>query len=713
MKTVVVAVMLLLSFSLIDARGQGTTPYWELLPGPPGFASYFLLANDSQRIATSSGSAVYIYSPQSKTWIVLKGAEGLYQPIKQMNFAPHYAQTFLTFGDTSYAAYHDTVYYTTDYGNSWKLIGSFGGHHESAIVDIIRMTDSHIVILNDSSQLFVSADRFTTIDTEHAPDFARAIWEQNDTLTIATIGGKLYESSDLGKHWRLSFDLNEDSTQNYFYLTRKNNFWVLRTSHNAVSNYSLWISLDHGASWRRTLLPDTMASLAGIDNEGRIYISDFYSAAAWRSDDTGLTWKAIVYQFDFIIARDNTLYADGGGSAASHHQLIFFSSNYGDTWDTVSYAGIACVPIGMTHSSSPTWLSALDSVYYTHDNGATWNGYSSVSGMLSTRPDSVNAMMLNTTEMIYPIGLFPLCNNSNASGIGVITSHLNVWLATSSVVGTWEESLDTGCDYESPTNDTISSSPIVAIIETNNDTVLAISKTNIVRSYSISEVPDTVTPEKAAMPTGAVTRDSSGVIYIAMDDGSIFYTRNNADTWEKFSSPITDISSVISSLASGPQGYMFAVDSNKSNGTTSVFEYSPKGSWSDITTGLRTGSPDSTHVTTIWCNGGYAFAGTSNMGLFRGINPIVGNEAVTIDYLKTNEITLAPNPAQDMVECSWPGGAHEIVLVDVLGHIVQSYPVVSSAMSLHISMQGLAAGTYFVRVSFANGTIETRTLVVE
>jgi hypothetical protein len=76
-------------------------------------------------------------------------------------------------------------------------------------------------------------------------------------------------------------------------------------------------------------------------------------------------------------------------------------------------------------------------------------------------------------------------------------------------------------------------------------------------------------------------------------------------------------------------------------------------------------------------------------------------------------ITLTPNPAQDMVECSWPGGGREIALVDVLGHIVRSYPVASSATSLRIPTHGLAAGTYYVRVTFANGTVETRPLAVE
>jgi hypothetical protein len=76
-------------------------------------------------------------------------------------------------------------------------------------------------------------------------------------------------------------------------------------------------------------------------------------------------------------------------------------------------------------------------------------------------------------------------------------------------------------------------------------------------------------------------------------------------------------------------------------------------------------------------------------------------------------VHIFPNPAQDMVECSWPGGAREIALLDVLGHIVQSYPVASSAMSLRIPTHGLAAGTYYVRVTFANGTVETRPLAVE
>jgi hypothetical protein len=76
-------------------------------------------------------------------------------------------------------------------------------------------------------------------------------------------------------------------------------------------------------------------------------------------------------------------------------------------------------------------------------------------------------------------------------------------------------------------------------------------------------------------------------------------------------------------------------------------------------------------------------------------------------------VTLMPNPANSEVKCTWPGGAREIALIDVQGNIVHRYSPATTASSLSIATQGLAKGSYYVRITFSNGTTETHPLAVE
>jgi hypothetical protein len=80
---------------------------------------------------------------------------------------------------------------------------------------------------------------------------------------------------------------------------------------------------------------------------------------------------------------------------------------------------------------------------------------------------------------------------------------------------------------------------------------------------------------------------------------------------------------------------------------------------------------------------------------------------VRSSFIINKSVTLIPNPAQDEVECAWSGSAKEVELIDVLGNIVHAYTASSTPSDIHIPLKGLAFGSYYIRIAFTDGSIQT------
>jgi hypothetical protein len=96
-------------------------------------------------------------------------------------------------------------------------------------------------------------------------------------------------------------------------------------------------------------------------------------------------------------------------------------------------------------------------------------------------------------------------------------------------------------------------------------------------------------------------------------------------------------------------------------------------------------------------------------GVQRKVNP---ESSVGTNQSAYHELaTLTPNPARDEVLCSWSGSAREIQLFDVLGNIVRKIPVSSTTVDIQIALKGLASGSYYLRISYLDGAVQTYKLV--
>lgn len=81
------------------------------------------------------------------------------------------------------------------------------------------------------------------------------------------------------------------------------------------------------------------------------------------------------------------------------------------------------------------------------------------------------------------------------------------------------------------------------------------------------------------------------------------------------------------------------------------------------------------------------------------------------------EMTLFPNPVQDVLQVSWaaaPAGAYELVISDLAGRTVLVHPFVASAGSgiLPVSMETMTGGVYMVTLRSAAGAVIARQKVM-
>lgn len=723
---------LALTFIGLSAFAQGAAPFWESLPGPQGPGLNIIFRADSS-ISQKIGGTVYIYDTASKRWVPRYSDE---RPV------PYKSTAHLLYSIPArqvlpyvYAAYKDTLFYSPDSGLSWQVVGRFGSGRNSHSVQSLIKTPTHVLLVSDSNRLYSSTDNFVTIDTEALPELFSSFDNDADTVYLYTVHGNIYRSIDFGKNWRMTFNMHDTASNWSAVVWRIGSLWFLGSAqlNPLSSNLHLAYSRDKGNNWIQMTTPisDKWPEFEGIDHEGRIYL--YFSSAGqtnFRTDDSGQTWhKLSISDPSLLIDRAGTVYS---GS--------LYSTDHGETWDTISSALTACLPSTMISFGDSSVLGTMDSygvLHSTGNNGQSWNDnylgllQSNDPLQLSLRPDSTQWLMLNTTRKINPSGGSRyLCWSSHVetSGIGTITSGFHVWVASArsfwvhrwdpSGKGSWHdtlvsqfalsESTDIGCSYFSGLFDTLSSTPILQVLESAHDTILAVSTSGVYRGFDVFTSPlDTVTPElgSGAMPTGAMMKDSTGAIFIAMSDGKLFATSNGAITWQSVASPETDGAAPIISLAAAPNGILFAVDSNIKSGYTRTWEYDPsKQTWNNITYGLnRSGFPDPAQVTNVWYVNGYAYAGTWNMGLFRSIKS-VGALAKVGHANDSSSVSLYPNPTSGSLHVAVGNAAvGRIELLDVLGQ--SKLVIVPHEHNTSIDLSQLPSGTYFLRVETAKGIL--------
>jgi len=227
--------------------------------------------------------------------------------------------------------------------------------------------------------------------------------------------------------------------------------------------------------------------------------------------------------------------------------------------------------------------------------------------------------------------------------------------------------------------------------------VILVSSSVISRGDDIGTVFENITPDTSSVspPTfnGVICKDSSGAIYVAATNGKLYITKDVGATWQPFASPSTN-GTMVTHMAAGPTGYLFAVDSSLNSGETHSFLFDPQNHvWRLIDGMLQrpnfTGPPV---VTGIWYINQYVYEGTANMGLYRSIRPIIQSGVKTPDHYAPFQVF--PNPASTRINVTFPSTLKgQMLFIDMTGRILKKISL-DNAREISLDVSDIPNGIY-------------------
>jgi photosystem II stability/assembly factor-like uncharacterized protein len=243
---------------------------------------------------------------RGRIWAVMSGTHDLPRPKMWQRASPD--------------SYTGGVVRSDDGGRTWRVQNN--GMPQTAATHILRDPSGALYVTGFGRGVFKSTDggehwSLKNVGIEGAQPFAWRTVRANDGalyLIVArrsddgkfgnTGDGALYRSTDGAEHWSrvpLPVGLNgpnglaiDPRDPARLYLAA----WG-RSTREGAADGGIYLSTNHGASWRRVLEQDQHIYDVTIDpkDAGVLYAAGFESAA-WRSADRGLTWKRIP-GFDF------------------------------------------------------------------------------------------------------------------------------------------------------------------------------------------------------------------------------------------------------------------------------------------------------------------------------------------------------------------------------------------------------------------------------
>jgi hypothetical protein len=651
---------------LIADSTFGQTPYWQPVNGP--FENITNVSLIDSMIATKIGSRYYSYDAKTGSWTYFYYETPRQVPWPYSQYKAMNSQTTLQ-NDTAFFANGDTVFFTSDFGLSWKRIGTFG----SQLSRIFELTSGAIVLQNSVGKLYYSYNAFRTFDSGRVVG-AVTLQTAGDTLFYIEQNGNVYRSNDIGKHWDTLLK-NNDGSSNRWHLQLFPTAYVVYDLHGYLS-----YSRDGGKTFHRMHLPaDSILEAIEYGAGEHLYAAFLLNGSTtddidYRSDDWGQTWKKIKY-YPQIIDKNGTVY-----------YYYNRSSDFGDTWQMLTARGLVGIPNSMESWKDSTYLSTEQGIFKSTDEGLTWFQFSSGTGVLGLMQG--DTMTLNTIYRLLSNGFSfgRLGFNLKKPDIGAIMGNGMIWVRDG---GHLMGSVDTGASYYdfSPDN----SGDMKNFLALTTDTALVVFGHGVWKAVDLATGVQIMLPG-AAQPSGALTRDSSGAIYLALNDGSIIVSHDSANTWQTFASPISAENWVVTNLAAANRSKLWAVARDTTSKQTLVYAYDPFAkTWTDVTRGA-----DSSLITNVWYVGGYTYAGTANHGLFRSVNMT----RASVMTFEAARVSIAPNPVSQWLIVSCEAGQEgSISVLDITGREVLHSALEPGASHISLDCNALPSGIYFLRLT--------------
>ncbi|MCX6165870.1 MAG: hypothetical protein NTU73_13580 [Ignavibacteriae bacterium] len=264
-----------------------------------------------------------------------------------------YVHTMTAKGDTlisSLSGIINKLYITTNGGVDWTLINSASQYYTNCITIL-----SNRLISTNNYSIYRSTDfgnNWSAVNKGFTDVEILAVTAKDNNVIAGTNGHGVFKSTNYGISWNMVQSLDSHSTINNF-------TWQ---GNSLYTNYGTRImrSTDFGSTFFQqgnTPPSITYSSPFAIKND--IFIGGFSSSGIYRSTNAGFNWTlslsglpTYIFSVPIIFFRDTTCFAFA--SEAPFEGNLFYSNNYGLTWDSVSNSGIwrspSCVNYSTAHN---------------------------------------------------------------------------------------------------------------------------------------------------------------------------------------------------------------------------------------------------------------------------------------------------------------------------------------------------------------------------
>lgn len=283
-------------------------------------------------------------------------------------------ESFASCGDSllvSVSANHGKLYITTNGGENWVIKET----------DLPEIYNSRMMILKNrvigtGSYGIYSSSNFGSNWLTNNRGFTDVeiltITARNNIVIAGTKYHGVYRSTNYGIGWNRVQSIDSHSTITKF-------IWQ---GNSMYTNYGHKIirSTDYGLTFFKQgdSLP-FFANLTSFAMKGDIIIGPSSSNGIYRSTQAGYNWAlcsnglpSYVYSVPFVFFKDTICFAYVEELPVEGR--LYYSLNYGQSWDSVSNSGIYVRPVSVSYNSTfnKLYLSILGGIFTSTNSGFNW-----------------------------------------------------------------------------------------------------------------------------------------------------------------------------------------------------------------------------------------------------------------------------------------------------------------------------------------------------
>lgn len=266
--------------------------------------------------------------------------------------------------------------------------------------------------------------------------FISAIYQSSSGKIFAGGRGLLYSKVNEGEEWQLVIRTNNNSPASTII---ENSYGELFASFGTGS----YRSNDNGNSWELMVsgVPGLNIDKLAVDDLDNLYTSTLTedSIKIYKSFDDGNSWNKIYvcheynYNLEEIKTGDNGLIL----GCSNYHRFIR-STDYGVTWENISYQNMGTINDILIKSNSEIYATESHKIWKSLDNGNTWNNISNLTSIPSIsciqKDLSDNLFIGSNAEGTSPTGGFYKSTDDGQTWINLNSNLLNKQILTIGVI---------------------------------------------------------------------------------------------------------------------------------------------------------------------------------------------------------------------------------------------------------------------------------------